>query len=178
MRPINKDVYLVQHKGLIPLGLTDEHKDFKIETSRGWYPSSNYSWILRDSIANKTSLALDHTRYCNSGGTTYIYRGGLIVDARSTHILTLPVINHLGNKMLLVNDTFDTPKCQQRWRAMRTHFRKAMHMIVEDKPNLKMVKVPHSFLQKFKIQYNYVPSRTAVINLHTRIIRDTIDESI
>jgi hypothetical protein len=173
MRHTNRDVHLRAYKGIIPAGIIAPNKTLSCIASSGWHQSSNYSWVLRNSL-NTFDMAMCSTGYCSSGSTNYMYRGGMIAEARSGVLLTLPVKDPLGNKLLLVNDQFDTPRHRTQWRAMRAHFRKAMYEIVSQTrlagDHIKIVKVPYDFLQMFKLQYNYVPSSAEMENLHKSII--------
>jgi hypothetical protein len=165
-----KSIHIVKYQGLVPFGMSKEEEVISVPISSTWHQSSNYSWNLRSSIAQTMGLHTGGVNYCNSGGTKFTYKGGLIVESNSGMILTLPVKDPLGNILFMVSDQFDTPRHRRQWRAMRAHFRRAMYTIVNDRRDVKMVKVPHNFLQKFKIHYNYVPSFKQMDTLKKRIL--------
>jgi hypothetical protein len=168
MRRRTKNIHIVRHEGLIPYGMSPSQDSITVSISSTWHQSSNYSWGLRSSLANHMRVT-GSAQYCNSGGTKFTYQGGMIVESVSGMILTLPVLDPLGHILFMVSDQFDTPRHRRQWRAMRAHFRRAMYTIVNDRVDVKMVKVPHNFLQKFKIQYNYVPTLKEMDILKKRI---------
>lgn len=169
------NIHVRMYKGLRIAGtLPDKNGRHAYNIITGWHQSTNYSWRILDTMHQFASITPGRMTVA-SGAGRYNISGAMIVDTDTSDFLTLPVITPLGNQVLIVSDLFDSPRCRPQYKAMRRHWRKAMLDFIGISGVAKIVKAPHAFLQKFKIQFNYVPDERQIAGLNHVIFQDTVE---
>ncbi len=181
-------INLRKYQGLVPtmfpknLGTvkgkvrTTYESRFAVSFGHPYSRSTNWSYAFSQAVMGNLDDSTPRARYqssissCFSGRGRFLWKDRLLVEFASVlHILAMEIEDPLERKIYMVSDQFDTPKCPVRYKAMRKHWRKVMYGLIDH--NVKIVKVPHSFLQQFKMQYNYVPKRAEIAQLEGSILR-------
>lgn len=154
---------------------------FAVSFGAPYSRSTSWSYAFHQAVLDDPNVNVHSYRSsissCFSGRGRFLWKRKLLVEFASVlHILAMEVEDPLERKIYMVSDNFDTPKCPVRYKAMRKHWRKVMYRLIDQ--NVKIVKVPHSFLQQFKMQYNYVPKREEIAQLEgsiLRLVKETVE---
>lgn len=146
-------IHLKKHQGFTPVNIEIGRISQTIELGGAYAQSSNWTWLMRRDVQGMERNS--NRRACFSGLGVFMWIGPLILDGSNLQILTIAVTDGNGNKIYMVSDIFDTPRCPRQYKTFRMQWRKAMYQIVANR--VKIVKMPHNFMQKFKVQFNYVP---------------------
>ena len=168
---------LLTINGLVPLVYiaswnSNRSETFPTSNHHTHFYSSNWSKDLRvtmvRNIATRNTYIKNNIR---SGlGKFLIYRG-LLMDATNNNILFLLVQEGTGDTVKpfwLVSHLFDNPKCPNKYKNIRVHWRKYMNEVMDD--GGKVIKIHHDELQKFMLKYTYVPTKKEIDILRVEIL--------
>jgi len=159
-------IYLKKNKGFKPINIPNDRERIPIELGGVYGQSSNWTWVMRRDVESMAST--NQRKACFSGIGSFMWIGPLILDGSNLQILTIAVRDGRGNLIYMVSDMFDTPKCPRQYKTFRMQWRKVMYNIVNS--GHKIVKMPHRFMQKFKLEFNYVPSINEMAELKTEML--------
>jgi hypothetical protein len=137
--------------------------------SNGWFRRSNWSWDLEGCMSYEISSQYYSVGYCVSGIGKFNFRKGILIDCETNELLFVRVKNMYNeNSFWLVSDKFDTPKCPRKYKNMRVHWRKYMMKMIDY--DIKICKINHQSLQKFKANFNYSPTKDEILDLKFKCI--------
>lgn len=160
-------------------GYSQERALTLINSDRTYFKVTNWSNTLRYCLMIDSG---PRDRYwsasaegCRSGQGMFKFYPGILLDAEENIILALIVNDPHGQPVLMINSTFDTPRCPPKWAAMRKHVRKIIYSTII---RSKVVKVHPEFLNGFIASYNFVPTINQMQQLKRSITSEALNQHV
>jgi len=174
---INKEFLIKKIGHLRPLIIKNGEDVDIVSFNNSYFQYTNWSYNYRRTMFDFSEGLIRFNGFV-SGQGKFLYTKGLLIDAVSSDILTITVHDDSGEMFYLLSNILDTPKCHIRHKYFRSHWRKGLfHHLERSDIEIKIIKVNHLFLQKFKGRLNKVPTEKDMHLLKMSIFKEVQRET-
>ncbi len=144
-----------------------------------YFKTTNWSHQLRNCLVPNEDSGYRNDWFGNaqgarSGQGLFKFYPGILIDAEEDIILAIRVNAGSNHAILMINSSFDTPRCPIKWSPMRKHVRKMIYTAINER-STKVVKVSTEFLQGFKATYNFVPTIVQMEQIKRSVVHNGLD---